>query len=1048
MISPIEYLESRIAPAAIISATSNNELLTFDSETPGTVETIAITGLLGTAGETLVGVDFRPATGGLYAFTVNDASQGQLYLIDPITAEATPVGTAITDMNLTLSKTAGYGFDFNPTVDRIRIVNSNGENFRVNPNNGALAGVDTDLTAGSVVHGSAYDRNFAGSTTTTLFGIDVNADQLVLQGSVNGTPSSPNGGLITSVGALGVNAVSASFDIANGTGIGFAVLQVGSTTGLYTVNLTTGAVTSVGDVGTGTSTIVGMAVATEQIQIVNSKTAKYTDVDGDVVTIKITKGELTPGMFELGAGPNGGAYLRLLNLTDPSFSGTNLTITAKPGPDGGDKLASVSYINATGVDLGNVKISGDLTQIDAGDTAGGIGVKSLSVDSFGRISATNPATDLVSSIEGSLNKLSVKKDFAANAQLSVTDSTEGALGRIGSITIGGSMVGGSIASGASISAEQIGNAKIAGDLKGGVNGSGAISVSNRIDSVTINGSLLGGTGLNAGAISSSGEIGKVTIKGSIVGGGGEGSARINATGGDITSITVNGSLIGGGDDGAGSIAAEGTIGNVTIKGSMIGGAGGTATILTGGDITKISVGGSVLGNDGNSAVIGAANIQSVKIGGDLSVINPSAENELAARIFAENELGSVSIAGSVTGSHQGNGTIQGTTIGSVTINGSLTGGPEQSGSIIASTSINKVTIGGNMVGEAFGSGSIQVNAGSLGSVSVKGSIQGGSISATTTIDKVVVTGDVSASSANESAISAGGAIGTITIKGSLHAGSGTGNILGLSIDSVTVGDQVVGSIIQSNEGELGSVKIQGSLEDSTLRSATSIGKISIGKDVIGSAIFSEDAIDSIVINGSVHATNDDDVRILAGVLNSVKVNGDIVGTSLRRVVIAASGTDATSGTTDVAIAKITIGGRVENADILAGYDNSISPVNADAQIGKISVGSDWITSNLVAGIFSEDAVFGNGDDVIIGEVGQVPGIVASIAGITIKGTVVGTFGGNDGFAFTAEEIKAVSIAGKKVQLETGPSNDNLDGLDPLFVFGNTQDVRIREVGIV
>jgi Domain of unknown function (DUF4394) len=102
MVHPIESLESRIAPATIIAATSSNNLLTFDSDTPGTVETISITGLLGTTGETLVGIDFRPATGGLYGFSVNSASQGQLYRINPITGVATPVGTALTDMNLTL----------------------------------------------------------------------------------------------------------------------------------------------------------------------------------------------------------------------------------------------------------------------------------------------------------------------------------------------------------------------------------------------------------------------------------------------------------------------------------------------------------------------------------------------------------------------------------------------------------------------------------------------------------------------------------------------------------------------------------------------------------------------------------------------------------------------------------------------------------------------------------------------------------------------------------------------------------------------------------
>lgn len=879
MAHPIESLENRIAPATIIGATSNNELLQFDSETPNELTTITISGLLGTTGETLVGIDFRPATGHLYGFTVNSASQGQLYRIDQITGEATAVGTAITDAALTLSTTAGYGFDFNPTVDRIRIVNSDGENFRVNPNNGALAGVDTDLTAGSVVHGSAYDRSFAGSTTTTLFGIDVNTDQLVLQGSINGTPQTPNGGVITNVGALGVNAVSASFDIANGTGLGFAALQVGSSTGLYTIDLETGAATSVGDIGTGTSTIVGLAVATEQIQIVNSKTAKYTDVDGDVVTIKITKGELTPGLFELAAGPNGGAFLRSLNLTDAAFAGTNLTITAKASKDAGNKLAGVGYINATGNDLGTVNISGDLTQIDAGDNQGGNAMKSLSIYSFGAI---NPAltagdlsaTDLISTIEGSLPKLSIKQDFR-NAQLLVTDSTEAGIGTLKSVVIGGSFVGGSTPNFGSIRAEDIGSVKITGDLLGGAgNGSGTIFGDMGIDSITIGGSFIGGTDENAGGISSEGEIGSVTVKGSIIGGSDLNTANISAN--QINKVTVNGSVIG------------------------------------------------ISQNTGN--------------------------------IFAAT-IGSVNIKGNLQGFGPNSGLINGGAIGTVKIGGSMSGFNEDSGSIFADSALEKVEIGGNVVGSSLGSGTIEVDEGTLGTVLIKGSIQTGAIFGSGGIERVTVNGDVTGSS-SESSIASNGAIGSVTIKGSILSGN----------------------------------------------------------------------------NGA---------SIIAGVLNSLKVNGDIAGSAPGSIIISALGTGATTGDADIAIGTITVGGQVENTTIRAGYDPATSnPVNADAQIGKVSVGGDWIRSNLVAGVVSEDAVFGNADDSIIGEVGSVPGIIASIASITIKGSLIGTFGGTDGYAFTAEEIKAVTIAGKKVLLNEGPSNDDL------IPSGVAPDIRIRELEIV
>jgi hypothetical protein len=196
----------------------------------------------------------------------------------------------------------------------------------------------------------------------------------------------------------------------------------------------------------------------------------------------------------------------------------------------------------------------------------------------------------------------------------------------------------------------------------------------------------------------------------------------------------------------------------------------------------------------------------------------------------------------------------------------------------------------------------------------------------------------------------------------------------------------------------------------------------------------------VKVKGSILAGADGS-DIIAGVLGPITVGGSIAGNDAHRIIIAGVGTQATSGTTDLAIASVTVAGRIENTNILAGHSLG-GPVNADAQIGKISVGADWVKSNLVAGVTSADGVFGNNEDAIIGEVGQVPGIVASIASITIKGSVVGTFGGTDGFAFTAEEIKAVSIGGVKVKLEAGASNDDL------VASGATQDVRIREVSLI
>jgi hypothetical protein len=220
----------------IFAVDATNNLLTFDQSTPGTISsTLAITGLQ--AGENVLGIDVRPATGQLYAL----GSTSVIYTIDPATGAATQVGAA---GGFTLSGTK-FGFDVNPVPDRIRIVSDTGQNIRVNPNNGALAATDTNLNPGTPsVVGVAYLNNFVGTGTTTLYDIDNVSDQLLIQ-------NPPNNGTLTAVGALGVDTSDdVGFDITPDN-IAYASFTVGGVAGLYTVNLATGAATAVGTIGAG-----------------------------------------------------------------------------------------------------------------------------------------------------------------------------------------------------------------------------------------------------------------------------------------------------------------------------------------------------------------------------------------------------------------------------------------------------------------------------------------------------------------------------------------------------------------------------------------------------------------------------------------------------------------------------------------------------------------------------------------------------------------------------------------------------------------------------
>lgn len=222
------------------AVTPTNSLLIFNPEAPATTASKTLTGLQ--TGETLVGIDFRPVNGQLYAV----GSTSRIYTINTSSGAATAVATLSTPLVGT-----SFGVDFNPIVDRLRIVSNTGQNLRVNPADG-VAAVDGALNPGTPgVTGAAYTNNFAGATTTTLFDIDATTDKLMTQ-------NPPNNGTLVEVGNLGVNVEAANgFDIGGTSGTAYALLTVGTTTSLYRINTSTGAATSIGSFG---SAATGFAV--------------------------------------------------------------------------------------------------------------------------------------------------------------------------------------------------------------------------------------------------------------------------------------------------------------------------------------------------------------------------------------------------------------------------------------------------------------------------------------------------------------------------------------------------------------------------------------------------------------------------------------------------------------------------------------------------------------------------------------------------------------------------------------------------------------------
>jgi len=232
----------------IFGVDASNNLVQFGSANPGRARTTRITGTLG--GESMVGIDFRPADGRLYGVS----SANRIYTVDTLTAVATPVGAAAFTPALVGT---GFGVDFNPAADRIRLHASEGQNLRLNQLTGATAATDTALTYASGDAGfgvaprivaTAYTNSVAGATSTSptvLFAIDSNRDVLTL---VN----PPNAGRMTTVGPLGVNTTEdTGFDIfgPDSAREAYVSLTVGTRSELYTINLANGTTSRVGRIG-------------------------------------------------------------------------------------------------------------------------------------------------------------------------------------------------------------------------------------------------------------------------------------------------------------------------------------------------------------------------------------------------------------------------------------------------------------------------------------------------------------------------------------------------------------------------------------------------------------------------------------------------------------------------------------------------------------------------------------------------------------------------------------------------------------------------------
>lgn len=302
--------------------TASNQLVTLSVTDPSMTTIIGtVSGLQGN--EQLLGLDFRPSTGVLYAL----GSTGRIYSIAPSTAAASHVSTLTADASdssspFTALGGTSVGFDFNPTtVVALRVVSDTNENLRI-PN--VLTGAtftDTDLNRTAPAYSIsavAYSNNIVGATTTALFGLDDTTDRLV-------AIAPPNAGIVREIGALGMDVgPAAAFEIVSAT-TAIAVFQALTAPTLVTIDLTTGSATSVGTVNAGgilamSAPINATAPAADSTVFAITTSGNLIsfprDAPGSVTTVGPIVGPLvTEVIVGLDARPDAGGALWLLTRT-------------------------------------------------------------------------------------------------------------------------------------------------------------------------------------------------------------------------------------------------------------------------------------------------------------------------------------------------------------------------------------------------------------------------------------------------------------------------------------------------------------------------------------------------------------------------------------------------------------------------------------------------------------------------------------------------------------------------------------------------------------
>jgi hypothetical protein len=217
----------------LVALTGNKALVSINAEQRRVISRVQVSGINGQ----LRCIDVRPADRQLYGVVAD----GSVVTINPGNGSTMPKST----LQVTLPAGVRATCDFNPAVDRLRMIGSDGTNLAANVDDGTVT-PNTNInfppppappnpfggTTPSVI-GGAYSNSVAGAKATLLWDIDDATDALYLQ-------IPPMNGTLNPVGnQLGIQPGQIGFDIqTRSNGVNVAWLINGNL--LYRLGLVSG----------------------------------------------------------------------------------------------------------------------------------------------------------------------------------------------------------------------------------------------------------------------------------------------------------------------------------------------------------------------------------------------------------------------------------------------------------------------------------------------------------------------------------------------------------------------------------------------------------------------------------------------------------------------------------------------------------------------------------------------------------------------------------------------------------------------------------------